>query len=246
LTRIDDKKNHHNVSSSIPYPWKGTVPQAYVSFKGPGFSDNVSDGASNNTYVADWPAGWIGQFHLPGTKAILDYRNAYCSVMNTTPIVRFSASTGSFINGNGVNGDQPITVQYYCNNIKKSDSGVASGLMSMAFIANPGNLYGSTINGGGAKQYLISNGYGTTEIAKGVGVVLHYTDSSKNIRFSTSEFNLGLGAANGWYPVHENSVNISGNTWNKTINAKMIKLPDATEVTAGRYEASAKIVIKMQ
>ena len=242
--------------------WGYTQPAAYSAFVGGAtgtiIKGNLSVGADSATKYDGFPGTWPGSINPYGN--VLVRRSATCGVINATPIIKFPSITAAELNGGGSR-QLPITIQMQCQSSTPSGmtafaSGTAANQTALGILAPPANVQsaitaGLTATGSGV-TYLLSDGYGSDpSVATGVGVALSRTGGTPLNFLSNQYVTLG-GAKDGWDAVL-NDAPANGpasgglTTYTRTINATFKAFsPGTVPVTAGRYNATAQVIIKVQ
>ncbi|RQH05523.1 fimbrial protein [Paraburkholderia dinghuensis] len=249
-------------SSSFTGTWAYIGPLGYVAFAGGASGTIVSQGlAAGVDAGTSWP-GWYGSW--PGSFAayntVIVRRAATCAVTNATPTVLFPTATIVGLT-QGQSTQVPVTIQMQCQTTKPSNlsafaSGTAANQTALGVLAQPANAQsaidaGLTTTGSGV-TYLLSDGYGTdSSVATGVGVALSRPNGTA-LNFLTNQYVTTGGAKDGWDPVL-NDATANGaasggiTTYTRTINATFKAFaPGVTPVTAGRYNATAQVIVRVQ
>ncbi|WP_296651910.1 fimbrial protein [Paraburkholderia sp.] len=237
--------------------WK-MEPIAYVAFKG-GASGNITSsglsiGADHNGNVSGWHHHWPGAIH---PKHNLNVRTAKvtCAVRNTTPMVRFPPMSVEELE-RGEKATMPITIDIQCESgFGKLSSGLNENQTAMGIMAREENVgYAKPlglVTGGSAVSDLLSDGYGKKNVAKGVSVTLTRPGNKGMIFFLTNRYATTGGYKDGWYPVLQDTTQTgSDSNWDyytRTVNATFEAFrPKQDKVTAGKYKATAEVVISIQ
>jgi hypothetical protein len=242
--------------------WVETQPVAYVAFvggaSGTTIKGDLSVGADSYTYHSTWYTLWPGSINPYGT--VIVRRTATCAVTNTTPVVLFPTMMSSELT-HGASKQARITIQMQCQSTTPGGmtafaSGTAANQTALGILAQPANVQsavsaGLTTSGSGV-QYLLSDGYGTDpSVATGVGVALTRPGGTA-LNFLSNQYVTTGGAKDGWDPVL-NDATANGpasgglRTYTRTINATFKAFaPGTTPVTAGRYNATAQVVVRVQ
>lgn len=238
---------------SIVLPYTCIQPNFYVQLGGPdlyiGYADvEGEDSATNFDF-------WLDNGVAFGLRTGLTMSYfPTCVVRNHTPVVLFpTASTQLLEAGNKVEASLNISLE--CENDVKSGVGTnqtALGFMASAEVESQASLLG-LISGEGI-TYLLSDNYATdSSLAQNVGIRL-WDSQGTNIPFVRSTGYLAgtaSGRSAGWVPVLENvetmgSVQTGHTSYIKQLTASLEKLPTSGSVTAGKVNAHARIIIKVQ
>ncbi len=238
--------------------WPVSQPVGYSVFVGPNFVGNLSIGADSATIFSTFPGSWPGAINPYGN--VIVRRTATCAVINATPVIQFPPVTAAELNGGGSR-QLPITIQMQCQSTTPTGmtafvSGVAANQTALGMLAPSANVQSASTAGlttaGSGVTYLLSDGYGTDpSVATGVGVALSRTGGGA-LNFLSNQYVTTGGAKDGWDAVlNDAAANgpASGGltTYTRTINAtfKAFSL-GAVPVTAGSYNATAQVIIKVQ
>ncbi|MGK8208249.1 fimbrial protein [Burkholderia cenocepacia] len=242
-------------------PWAETQPFAYSAFRGGASgaipSIGLSVGADSAIQYSGWHGDWPGAINPYGNITVR--RSATCAVTNTTPMILFpTMSVGELTQGGSR--QLPITVRIECQTVTPSGmnafvSGTAANQTALGLLAPPENVQQAINAGlktsGSGVTYLLSNGYGVDPgVATGVGVALSRPGGGA-LNFLSNQYVTTGGAADGWDPVlndatAESTVN-GQTTYTRVINATFKAFaPGSTPVTAGRYNATAQVIVRVQ
>lgn len=220
-------------------------PNAYIAFSGPGISGPVA-GTNHLTNYPGWPDYWPGTIGMYGRVSIT--RSSTCSVINVTPVVNFPSISITELNAGQVL-SLPFTLQFKCE--AAIVSGVSNGTMAMGFLPSPWSLTAAEVlwlyNPDGSLNYLLSDRYFDSDIASGVGIRI--IRNGKIINLLSSEQTMS-GNAGGWYPAVGPRSTLLGsqsgiNYYSEVFTAILHKL-SSEKVTAGRVEATAQVIIRVQ
>ena len=242
--------------------WADAEPVAYVAFVGGAsgtiIKGNLSVGADAATNFSTWYGMWPGA--IAPYNTVIVRRTATCAVTNTTPVVLFPTMISSELT-RGAAKQAPIKIQMQCQSTTPSGmtafaSGTAANQTSLGILAQPANVQsavsaGLTTSGSGVR-YLLSDGYGADpSVATGVGVALSRPGGTA-LNFLSDQYVTTGGAKDGWDPVL-NDATANGpasgglRTYTRTINATFKAFaPGTTPVTAGRYNATAQVIVRVQ
>ncbi|KWF27194.1 fimbrial protein [Burkholderia pseudomultivorans] len=241
--------------------WLETQPFAYSAFRGGASgtipSSGLSVGADSAVQYSGWYGSWPGAINPYGNITVR--RSATCAVTNTTPMILFPTMTVGELTQGGSR-QLPITVQIECQPIAPSGmsslaSGTAANQTALGLLAPPENVQQAINAGlktsGSGVTYLLSNGYGTDPgVATGVGVALSRPGGGA-LNFLSNQYVTTGGAADGWDPVLNDTTGqppVNGWTrYTRVINATFKAFaPGSTPVTAGRYNATAQVIVRVQ
>lgn len=228
-------------------------PNFYVQLGGPGLASDNKDveGEDSATNYRFWLDNGVG-FGLR-TGLTMSYFPT-CVVKNHTPTVDFQTiSAQSLEAGNKAEASFNITLE--CENSVSSGNAsnqIALGFMASADVESQANQLG--LSNGKGITYLLSDNYATdSSLAKNVGIRL-WDSQKNNIPFVRSTGYLAgqpQGREAGWIPVLDNvvttgSIQTGHTTYTKLLSATLEKLPGSDPVTAGKVNAHARIIIKVQ
>lgn len=244
--------------------WSGTgiypfsQPSTYIAFQGGGISSGLTVGGDSLSQSSGWYVYWPGAVNL--YNALYIRRSATCSVTNVTPTVIFPVITVAELNS-GVTRKMPFSIQFSCqtgapasNNVAAFANGIAENQTAMGILANSANASTAIVQGfgtaGGGVSYLLSDGYGTdSTVASGVGIQISRSSGSVLNLLSTLSGPVLGGNGAGWYSVLDDATaNAAANgvtSYTKTLYATLTALPGKT-VTAGKFKATAQIIIQVQ
>ncbi len=233
-------------------------PIAYVAFKGGAglnsMSPNLSVGADHNNNWSGWHNDWPGAIN-PKPNLNVRTGKVTCAVRNTTPVVNFPPMSVAELEG-GKKATMPITIDIQCESgFGKLSSGTGANQTAMGIMARDENAAYARplglVTGGSAVTDLLSDGYGGKNVAQGVSVVLYESNGTTPIYFLTSRYLTMGGAKDGWYPVLQDATqtgsDINWDYYTRTVNATFEAFhPGKGEVSAGKYKATAEVVIAIQ
>jgi type 1 fimbria pilin len=228
-----------------------TQPAGYIAIKGPGLAyPNV--GQTHYGNYSGWYYNWPGAIGLYNDVTLKRYPT--CAITNVTPHVIFPTISSSEINAGG-NREMPFEVAFKCQS--GITSGTTSNSTAMGITVSAGALAAATrlglVNANGGLSYLVSDRYGESGIAQGVGIRLLRNGNPMNLLASEDSANGRNAEAAGWYPVLGGASNKTGEVsgisqYTETFRARLEKLGLGTmpTVTPGRVEATAQVVIRVQ
>ncbi|MCC8391508.1 fimbrial protein [Paraburkholderia sp. MMS20-SJTR3] len=245
-------------SSSGTGKWGQSQPMAYVAFKGGAsgnlISSGLSVGADSNSQYSGWYGSWPGSINPYGN--VIVRRAATCAVRNTTPTILFPTMTISRLQA-GESVQRPITIQVECQSSAPSGlssfvSGTAASQTALGILAAPGNAQSATSEGlttsGTGVTYLLSDGYGSDPgVATGVGVALSRPGGGA-LNLLTNQYVTTGGAADGWDPVLNDATQTGSSSTTRTYTRNIMATFKAfrSTVTAGRYNATAQVIVRVQ
>jgi len=228
-----------------------TQPAAYIAIKGPGLAYPRVGEAHNGNYDG-WHYNWPAAIGLYGDVTLKRYPT--CAVISVTPNVVFQSISIGEINA-GASREMPFQVDFKCQSgVTNSTAvnGTALGIkVSAGALAASSGL--GLVNANGGLSYLVSDRYGQPGMARGVGIRLLRNGSAMNLLASEDSANGSNAEARGWYPVIGSASNNTGTAngiaqYSETFRARLEKLSlgSMPAVTAGRVEATAQVVIRVQ
>ncbi|EJL88730.1 hypothetical protein PMI16_02376 [Herbaspirillum sp. CF444] len=238
-----------------------TQPNAYLSFRGPGYTDNDPDGTDSARQWRFFPTNGVAFGMRQGTSLS---NTASCVVRNATPEVYFLPITIEELK-RGETREANFAVQLECD--RSVNSGVAINQTAIGIQVSAGaeakaRQMGLTTSGGGI-TYLLSDNYGAdSSMATGVGIRLSDGETGQTMNFLAnsaitgqgfvandgSRWSAKMGPDAGWYPATRGGGGAGGSTFDVTRSfaATLSKLPGANVITPGRIQASAYVVVKVQ
>ncbi|CNE45478.1 putative fimbrial usher protein StbD [Yersinia nurmii] len=243
LFRIDYARSGTNNSASYTYAY--TQPNAYIAFKGPGINGPIEGTDS----VSNWP-GWYGTW--PASIGLYNYvtfrRTTICAVTNFTPTVILPRISVAELNSGGTSSAE-FNVDFQCQT--GITSGVTSGAVAMGFLVPAANAAQAQalglMNGSGGISHLVSDNYGASGTASGVGIRIYRNNNpinllSKNVTLT--------GNSGGWYGIFDGAQQTTGsvtggNSYTENFRAELGKISGQT-VTPGAVNAHAQVVIRVQ
>jgi type 1 fimbria pilin len=230
----------------------------YVLFVGPQYTGDMTVGGDSYSQHSTWYGAWPGSINAYNTVYVR--RSATCAVTNATPVVSFPSITVGELN-QGATRQLPVTIQMQCQSTTPSGmsafvSGTAANQTALGILAQPANVQSAITAGlttaGSGVTYLLSDNYGTDpSVATGVGVALSRLGGSA-LNFLTNQYVTMGGAKDGWDPVlnDASSTGSAGTgltSYTRTINATFKAFaPGSTPVTAGSYNATAQVIVRVQ
>lgn len=254
LYRLDAAKGANTTGGNYTL----SQPATYIAFQSSDKSTALKVGADSATQYNGWYTEWPGAVNL--YNRMYTRRSATCFMDNVTPHIRFPTMSVQALQA-GATTLRAITIQFQCQTgapastgVKAIASGVKADQTAMGIMAQPENASAAITEGlgfaGSGISYLLSDGYGIQPgIASGVGVQISRPNGTPMNLLSTLKGAVLGGNAAGWYPVLDDAT--AGGTTNgmtrytKTLNATFKALPGKT-VTAGKYNATAQVIIQVQ
>ncbi|MFC5429581.1 fimbrial protein [Paraburkholderia denitrificans] len=233
-------------------------PIAYVAFRGGAngthvINDALAVGADHAVNTTGQPEYWPGAIS-PKRDLTVRTGKVTCAVRNTTPVVRFQTMSVAELESRK-NVTVPITIGIQCEKaFGKPSSGTDANQTAMGIMAREENAGNANrlglLTAGSAVSHLLSDGYGKKNVANGVGVKLS-RPNGKQMYFLTNRYVTMGGAKDGWDPVLNDATESgSDSNWNyytRTVNATFEAFdPGKEKVTAGKYNATADVVISIQ
>ncbi|WP_211233735.1 fimbrial protein [Comamonas composti] len=227
-------------------------PAAYIAIKGPGLPyPNVGQPhASGNWggFYARWP-GAIGLYRSVTLK-----RFPTCAVLMVTPQVIFAPITQAELNSGGST-SMSFEVLFKCQ--AGAQSSTAPGATALGVLVSAGARAASSAlalaNASGGLAYLVSDNYGQSGMAGGVGIRILRNRVPMNLLVEESSA-AGVNATDaGWYPVIGPASQYQGGAGGASIFSEMfearlekLRVGVQPAVTPGRVRATAQIVIRVQ
>lgn len=228
-----------------------TQPAGYLAIKGPGLA-YPTVGQSHYANYSGWYANWPAALSLFGNVTLK--RQPTCAVLNVTPQVAFPSMSMGEISA-GASREASFQVSFKCQTGMASSTasnGTALGVkVSEGARAAAASL--GLVNANGGVSYLLSDRYGDPGMAKGVGIRILRGGGAINL-LGDENSSAGFNAqAHGWYPVVGGASTAVSNSagvtqYSETFNARLEKIEDGVrpEVSAGRVQATAQIIIRVQ
>ncbi|MDE4917885.1 type 1 fimbria pilin [Cupriavidus metallidurans] len=242
--------------------WAQSQPQGYVAFVGGAtgtvIKGNLAVGADSASNYSGWYSTWPGAINAYQTVTVR--RAATCAVTNATPLVRFPIISVRELN-QGNTRQLPVTIQMQCQSSTPSGlsafiSGTAANQTALGVLVQPANAQSAIAAGlktaGSGVTYLLSDGYGTDlSVATGVGVALSRPNGTP-LNLLTNQYVTTGGTIDGWDSVL-NDATANGpasggvTSYTRSFNATLKAFaPGVTPVTAGRFNATAQVIVRVQ
>jgi len=179
-------------------------------------------------------------------------REPTCVLRSATAQVRFATISVQQLQTGGA-ALAPFSIEVDCNG-EADISGTLDNKTAIGLQVSTGAFAAAQtlglVNGEGGVEYLLSDHYDTDpSLAKGVGIRVYDADGQRRW-FVGQPGTVGTGYprgnAAGWYPVLQDAVpladSLSGNRRHRLdFTAKLVKLPQAQEVTPGTVRATAHV-----
>lgn len=234
-----------------------TQPNGYVQLAG---NDNVlfafahdKQGEDAATNFRFWGAD--NGFGYGMRTANRLYQKATCVARSATPVVRLPAVSVAELNSGGVVTGN-FSVQIECSN--NAARGTGDGQTALGLQVSEGAYSAARalglINGRGGVKALVSDNYFASDVAKGVGITVAYSNTPGTpITFIGQPGLVSLtpgGNAAGWYSVGQGVVqrsdSIPGYSFLSYDFIATLKKLDSRTVTPGKVHATAYVLVKMQ
>ncbi|MBJ9977671.1 fimbrial protein [Pseudomonas sp. S75] len=226
-------------------------PSGYIAIKGPGLS-YPTVGQTHYGNWAGWYANWPGSLSLFNKVTLKRFPT--CAVTTVTPYVVFPSMSLNEVNAGGSR-ELPFQVSLRCQSGAVNGTGVNATALGIK--VSSGALAASSalglLNAQGGLSYLVSDRYGQPGMAEGVGIRLLRDGSPMTLLANEDSANGSAAQARGWYPVigtgADQTASASGIVhYTETFRARLEKLRSGTQptVTAGRIEATAQVIIRVQ
>ncbi|CAI8756873.1 hypothetical protein E0L21_21055 [Kosakonia quasisacchari] len=233
-------------------------PNAYVSFCSPGSPDAYCD-TGDSAY--DW-TGWLLDNWMAVNMGVSTGYPANlvsiptCVAKSVTPMVFFPTISVSDLD-NGQTAQSNFNVHILCEG--QSTSGETQGMTAMGLqvpyesyqMAQQLNL----VNASGGVSHLLSEKYGQPGYASGVGIQIANSNDGVLRNFIGWSRCLAAtcqpGGNGGWYAVRDGATQVTNNgstainEYVVNFNAYLTRIAGET-VTAGKVDASAEVLVKVQ
>lgn len=242
-------------STTGPSTYKCIQPNGYILFQGPGIAAQTA-GTDSAYEFGTWGTGrWNAMGMGTAPQSTITY-TATCVARNVTPLVLFpTVSVAQLSQGETVQSNFNITVE--CSNAATSGTAAGNTALGLQVSLDSYNLAQKLglVNASGGMKYLLSSGYGSdSSIATGVGISLKNASTGEAMNFlgwnACTASGCPSGKSAGWYPVlagaSQNGSNASGyNNYTTVLQATLEQIPGQT-VTAGKINATAYVLVKVQ
>ncbi|MGH8036552.1 MAG: fimbrial protein [Stenotrophomonas sp.] len=228
-----------------------TQPAAYIAIKGPGLS-YPTVGQTHYGNYSGWYAFWPAAISLYGNVTLK--RQPTCAILTVTPQVVFPSMSIAELNA-GASREASFQVGFKCQTGTTSSTAVNGTSLGVKVSAGARAAASSLglVNANGGVSHLLSDRYGEAGMAKGVGIRILRGGNAINL-LGDENSSAGVNAqAHGWYPAvgassNAVSTNAGVTQYSETFGARIEKIEAGTrpEVSAGRVEATAQIIIRVQ
>jgi len=234
-------------------------PAGYIQLVGPGLED-MHDEEGDDHQIGPW-LFWPHNngFGYTLYRALTLSNTPTCAVNSINrPIVRFKPmSTQQLLAGEKAS--ETINLHVACE--LQAKSGTGSNQTAIGLQVSPGafaatqRLEPGLLKGGGV-EFLLSDHYGDPGVARGVGIGLFDKDDQPR-RFvgmpGMVDKTSPKGPDAGWHPILEKArmrgISAAGHYLHihrMSFTVKLMKLPQAKEVTPGKVKATAHVLVKVQ
>jgi len=247
--------HYGNPGPRITYQCPGY--NGYLQLDGPGLHHDEAGTLASNSHAYTFNNGLAWGMY----QAMSLSRVKSCVFKSATPHVRFAPVSAQQLMEAGAAGaaSASFSVEVDCNGSLDKVSGVGENKTAIGLQVSPGAFAAAKARGLVDMQshgvgYLLSDQYGTPGMAEGVGITLH--DKSGEWRWFVGQpGTVGTGhpggANAGWYPVLHSAEQIGNSSpdirhHRLDFTAKLVKLPNAQEVTPGKVRATAHVLVKVQ
>lgn len=229
-----------------------TQPNSYIQLVGPGLThDAIGEDSSN--HFRFWGADNGFGYGMRSVNTL--YNTPTCVARSVTPVVLLPTMAISQLQA-GQTATAPFSVTVECSN--SATSGTSNAQTALGFQVSEGAYSAAQtlglVNASNGVSMLLSDNYTSSEMAKGVGITIAYSnapDTALNL-IGQSGLNVlsNMGASAGWYPVLDNATETgssnSGYT-NYSYNfIATLKAISGQTVTAGKVRATATVQVKIQ
>lgn len=226
-------------------------PNAYIQLKGPGLeaeSDNV--GEDSNTNWKFWGAdnGFGYGMRLGNNLSLVPS----CVARNATPLVLFNTISTSALKNN-ISEQANFSVIVECSN--QVSSGISSNQTAIGIQVSQ-NAYNSAkkiglVNAQNGVLALLSENYGDSNAASGVGIFLKNSNTGESLVFVGQPALTGGGESAGWNPILKGAQNngsseVGYTRYIQNYLVELKKLSGAENVKAGLVNSKAYILVKVQ
>lgn len=231
-------------------------PNGYVAFCSPG-SGNIAycdTGDSAFIYTGWWYDNWMAM-NMGMAPASTLTTTATCVAKNVTPVVVFPTISRAELE-NGQQARSPFTVSVRCENA--AVSGVATSQTALGLQVSYASYQAAQtlglVNSSGGVSHLLSENYGQSDIASGVGIQIANASDGVLRQFlgwdrCSTAGGCATGNSGGWYPVRAGATLVSNRNgvseYLINFNAFLTRLP-GRQVTPGRVDARAYVWVKVQ
>ncbi|MBJ3815372.1 fimbrial usher protein StbD [Shimwellia pseudoproteus] len=257
LLRVDNAG--YGVEGTARDSYNYEMPSGYVAFQGGGIGQGLSEGAdsavSNDGKSVNWPAGWS----LAHQTQFLRY--SACDVVDYPATVMLPTMTVAALE-EGTTADAPFAVRIECSNsisVSRNawenpgggdDGGNVGGSSSMmlGLVVSDANAASKAaslgLTNGSAYTWLLSNDYGNSGVASGVGIRI-YNDQLGGNAMDLAPSTTISGSANGWYALDDVATLTTSDgkdIFNASFTASLEKI-QGQSITPGSVYAQAQIIV---
>ncbi|WLI76566.1 fimbrial protein [Kosakonia sp. H02] len=233
-------------------------PNAYVSFCSPGSTQAYCDAGDsaydwNGWLMDNWMAVNMGNATVPGATLVA---TPTCVAKSVTPVVLFpTISITDLNNGQSVQSNFDVRILCEGRSVSHTVQGTTALGLQVPYdsylAANRLNL----VNASGGVSYLLPPNYGQPGVAGGVGIRIANANSGTLRNFlGWNHCQTGTclpGNNGGWYAVRDGATMITNggsqgiSEYVVNFNAYLTRIAGQT-VTAGKVDASAQVLVKVQ
>ncbi|WP_058910039.1 fimbrial usher protein StbD [Entomohabitans teleogrylli] len=252
LFRVDDASKGSDSSNRSTYSWAG--PAGYIAFQGGGLSPSLSVGSDSRTNYNGWASTWPGGWSLYNQSAFV--RGAACRISDYPAIVTLPTITVAEL-ASGSTSQAAFSVNVECESGAKSGtaaSTTSSANVAMGFLVNNASAASAArtlglMTASGGYTWLLSNNYGSSGTASGVGLRI-YSDkfSGQPLNLLPSATTMTTGNAGGWYGYQDlTTLSASGSTniYTGDFTASLEAIPGQT-ITSGVVYAQLQVLVSFQ
>jgi len=223
-------------------------PNAYVQFVGPDIPQN--NAGNDSKFVPEHVYSGFG-YRLYGAMRLSEVPS--CVVHSATPQVRFPAlSVAALEAGNRL--EQTFSVRLMCSQGAKSGTASGQGHTAISLQASPGAIAAAKrlgmVNPNGGMPFLLSDHYDTDPtLAKGVGIAMYGEQGTPYYFASRADADAPTDEGSGWYPFRQDArVDLAHDNQSLVeikLTAALMRLSPEQQVTPGKINATARIVVKV-
>ncbi|WP_342322838.1 fimbrial protein [Kosakonia sp. BYX6] len=233
-------------------------PNGYVSFCSPNSPATYCDSGDsaydfNGWWKDNWMAINMGNATIPGANLV---SRPTCVAKSVTPIVMFPTISITDLN-NGQSAQSHFDVRVLCEGL--SNSGTVQGMTALG-LQVPYDSYLAAkqlnlVNASGGVSHLLPANYGQPGVAGGVGIRIANANSGVLRNFlgwyHCQSGTCLTGNNGGWYAVRDGATMVSSggahgiSEYAVNFNAYLTRIAGQT-VTAGKVDASAQVLVKVQ
>ena len=250
LLRVDNPG--YGVEGSARDSYSYDMPSGYVAFQGGGIGQGLSEGAdsavSNDGKSVNWPAGWS----LANQTQFLRY--SACEVVDYPATVLLPTMTVDALE-NGASAQATFSVNMACSTsiASRDDPGggeTGTSNMMMGLVVSNANAASKAsslgLTDGAGYTHLLSNDYGSSGVATGVGIRMSNNKLGTNDMLLAPTTTVST-TTEGWYPLDSVADLVSSDSkdiYNASFTASLEKIQGQT-VTPGSVYAQAQIVVAL-